>query len=94
MHNPLLIGTFVVVVVLMLLLDLGIVNKSAKTVGNKQAALWTLIWVSLAMLFSVFVYFQLGVEKFAQFGIVQLPQENPRYRNLQIVLHRSRPGQQ
>ena len=67
MHNPLLIGTFVVVIVLMLLLDLGIVNKSAKNVGNKQAALWTLIWVSLAMLFSVFVYFQLGEEKFAQF---------------------------
>lgn len=67
MHNPFLIGTFVVVIVLMLLLDLGIVNKSAQTVGNKQAALWTLIWVSLAMLFSVFIYAQLGVEKFAQF---------------------------
>jgi tellurite resistance protein TerC len=55
----------------MLLLDLGIFNKKSHTVSNKEAAIWSLVWVGISMLFSGFIYIMTnetsGLEKFAQF---------------------------
>lgn len=51
----------------MLILDLGVLNKKSHTVSNKEAAIWTGVWISLSMLFSGFVWWQAGFEKFAQF---------------------------
>ena len=51
----------------MLVLDLGVFNKNAHRVSSKEAAIWTLVWISLSMLFSVFVLTQTSVEKFSQF---------------------------
>jgi tellurite resistance protein TerC len=42
-------------------------NKNAHRVSSKEAAIWTLVWISLSMLFSVFVLTQTSVEKFSQF---------------------------
>jgi tellurite resistance protein TerC len=44
-------------VVVMLMLDLFVFHKKDKVVGVKEAAVWTGIWVSLAMAFAVLVYF-------------------------------------
>lgn len=44
-------------VTLCLALDLGVFNKKAHVISNKEAAVWSAIWVSLATLFSVVVYF-------------------------------------
>lgn len=65
--SPLLIIIFTVVVLSMFLLDLGIMNKKAKAISNKEAAIWTSIWISLSMLFSGFIWWQSGFEKFTQF---------------------------
>lgn len=46
-----------VFVVVMLLLDLFVFHKKDKVVSVKEAAIWTGIWVSLAMGFAVLVYF-------------------------------------
>ncbi len=46
-----------VFVVVMLLLDLFVFHKKDKVVSVKEAAIWTAIWVSLAMGFAVLVYF-------------------------------------
>ena len=55
----------------MLLLDLGIFNKKSHVVSNKEAAIWSLVWIGLSMLFSVFIYIMTnetaGIEKFSQF---------------------------
>lgn len=48
---------FMVFVVVMLLLDLFVFHKKDKVVSVKEAAIWTAIWVSLAMGFAVLVYF-------------------------------------
>lgn len=46
-----------VFVVVMLSLDLFVFHKKDHVVGVKEAAVWTGIWISLAMLFAVLIYF-------------------------------------
>ncbi len=42
--------------VVMLALDLGVFNRRGHTVTVKEAAIWSAVWVSLALAFNVFVY--------------------------------------
>ncbi|MBC7795651.1 MAG: hypothetical protein H7Z37_02125, partial [Pyrinomonadaceae bacterium] len=67
LYNPYLIGTFVVVIVTMLLLDLGVFNKSSHVVSNREAVAWSAVWITISMLFSLFIYYNAGLEKFSQF---------------------------
>lgn len=75
LHPGLVIG-FAIIVVIMLLLDLGVFNKKSHVVSNKEATIWTIVWISLAMIFSGVVYYvfnqdagghDLAIEKFTQF---------------------------
>ena len=50
-----LIIVFVVVIVTMLLLDLGVFNKKSHEVSNKEAITWSIIWITLAMLFGAYI---------------------------------------
>jgi len=74
--HPGLVAGFIIVVVVMLLLDLGVFNKKAHEVSSKEATTWTIVWISLSMVFSVVVYWvfnqdagghALAIEKFTQF---------------------------
>ncbi len=70
-NHPGIIAAFSAVVIFMLLLDLGIFNKKSHIVSNKEAAIWSLVWISISMIFSIFIYIitneTAGIEKFAQF---------------------------
>ncbi|MCM0664579.1 TerC/Alx family metal homeostasis membrane protein [Flavobacterium tyrosinilyticum] len=66
-EHPGLIIVFAVAVVIMLLLDLGIFNKKSHVVTNKEAITWSLVWISLAMIFSGLVYYFAGAAKFYEF---------------------------
>jgi tellurite resistance protein TerC len=70
-NHPGIIAAFSAVVIFMLLLDLGILNKKSHIVSNKEAAIWSLVWISISMVFSIFIYIMTnetaGLEKFAQF---------------------------
>jgi tellurite resistance protein TerC len=48
---------FIVFVVLMLVLDLGVFHRKAHIVSIKEALGWSAFWISLALSFTVFVYF-------------------------------------
>jgi len=48
---------FIVIILSLLALDLGVFNKGNHEVNAKEALSWTAVWVGLAMLFNVFVYF-------------------------------------
>lgn len=74
--HPGLVTGFGIVIVIMLLLDLGVFNKKAHEVSSKEATIWTVVWISLAMIFSGVVYWvfnqdagghALAIEKFTQF---------------------------
>ena len=65
--HPIILIVFAIVVVLMLLLDLGVFNRKSHVVSNKEAIIWSLVWISLSMAFSLFLLSQTNMEKFAQF---------------------------
>lgn len=48
---------FVLLVVTLLALDLGVLNRKAHVIGIREAMGWSAMWISLGLLFSVFVYF-------------------------------------
>jgi tellurite resistance protein TerC len=48
---------FLIFVVLMVMLDLGVFHRKAHKIGLKESLGWTLIWVAVALLFNVVVYF-------------------------------------
>ena len=76
--HPGLVWGFAVTVVIMLLLDLGVFNKKSHEVSSKEATIWSIVWISLSMIFSGVVYWvfnsdgsagshAVAVEKFTQY---------------------------
>lgn len=65
-HPAILIG-FGLVVLALLLVDLGLFNKKEHVISNREALIWSSVWISLAMLFSAVIYHSMGLEKFTQF---------------------------
>jgi tellurite resistance protein TerC len=66
-NHPGILAGFSIIVVIMLLLDLGVFNKHSHVVSNKEALTWSVVWISLAMIFSGVIYYYLGFEQFTQF---------------------------
>jgi len=58
---------FNVFVLIMLALDLGVFHKKAHDVSIKEAVTWSAIWIFLAMVFNVIVYFNFGQQKAFEF---------------------------
>ncbi len=69
-HPGIIIG-FTVAVLFMLLLDLCIFNKKIHIISNKEAAIFSVVWIGLSMIFSIFIYIVTaetsGLEKFSQY---------------------------
>lgn len=58
---------FHVFVFLMLALDLGVFSRKAHKVPVKEAIIWSAVWISLAIIFDLFVYFEFGKVKALEF---------------------------
>lgn len=56
---------FVGLVVLLLGLDLGVFHRKAHAVGFREAAIWTVVWIGLALLFN-FALYQYSLWRFPQ----------------------------
>ena len=54
--NTLFFSLFIIFVVVMLMLDLFVFHKKDHAIGVREAAIWTIVWVALAMGFAVLVY--------------------------------------
>jgi len=48
--------SFFAVVLIALFVDIGIVNRKAHAPKRKETIIWSVIWVSLALLFNLFIY--------------------------------------
>jgi tellurite resistance protein TerC len=48
---------FLVLILSLLAIDLGVVNRRPHRISVREATAWTGVWVALALLFGVFVYF-------------------------------------
>ncbi|HNQ14486.1 MAG TPA: hypothetical protein PKM58_02920, partial [Pyrinomonadaceae bacterium] len=53
---PIWVWTFFFAVVFIALFDIGIVNRSSHVPSRKETIAWSIVWVSLALLFNGFVY--------------------------------------
>jgi len=54
-------------VFIMLALDLGVFHKHTHKVPVKEAIVWSVVWISLALLFSLFVFFEFGKTRALEF---------------------------
>ncbi len=53
---------FLILVTIFLVIDLGVFNRKQHAVSVKEALIWTGIWISLALVFNVFVWLEWGHE--------------------------------
>ena len=58
---------FNVVVFTVLALDLGVFNKKAHKISVREALIWSAVWITLALLFNIFVLLEFGKTKALQF---------------------------
>ena len=58
--SPVVWAGFIVFVLAMLALDLGVFNRKSHAITMKEASIWTAVWISLAILFNVGLYFWRG----------------------------------
>ncbi len=70
--SPLVWGGFLLFILLMLALDLGVFHRRAHVIRMGEAAIWSAVWISLALLFNLGVYLWLGPQKALEFGTAYL----------------------
>ena len=58
--SPSLVIGFIVFILAMLSLDLGVFHRKHHKVSFREALIWSIVWVSLAMVFNLAVYFWFG----------------------------------
>ena len=54
---------FTLFILLMLALDLGVFHRRAHVVGLREAAVWSAVWITMALLFNAGVYLWIGSEE-------------------------------
>jgi tellurite resistance protein TerC len=84
--EPLTWAVFGGIVLAMLALDLGVFHRKAHTVSFKEASLWSLIWISLALAFNVFVYTRYGSDRALEFFQAWLIEKALSVDNLFVFL--------
>ena len=65
--TPLFWVGFTVFVLVMLALDLGVFHRTAHEVRHREALIWVLVWVSLAVVFNVLLYVYFGSQRGLEF---------------------------
>lgn len=58
---------FMAIIFFMLFLDLGVFHKKGHKVSIKESLAWTAVWVSLALLFNVYIYRSMGSQAGLEF---------------------------
>ncbi|MFA5584540.1 MAG: TerC family protein [Bacteriovoracaceae bacterium] len=53
---------FVIFILLVLALDLGVFHKKSHTVGFKESIIWSVVWIAMALIFAVVLFFWRGQE--------------------------------
>ncbi|HLK88629.1 MAG TPA: TerC family protein [Polyangia bacterium] len=84
--EPLAWGVFGVVIAVMLALDLGVFHRQAHVIRTREAAIWSLVWIGLALLFNLLVYFRAGADKGLEFFQAYLIEKALSVDNLFVFL--------
>lgn len=84
--NIYFIISFTTIVILMLILDLGFFNKKEHRITNKEAVIWSSIWIGIAIIFGGFIYQFLGSEKSSEFYTAFLVEKALSVDNLFVFI--------
>ena len=79
-------GLFGLIVATMLALDLGVFHRKARTVGTREAAVWSVIWISAALLFNLGIYLHSGSDRALEFFQAWLIEKALSVDNLFVFL--------
>lgn len=77
---------FVLLVLLLLAFDLFVAHRKAHVVPMKEAAWWSVFWISLALLFNAWVWWEYGEEAASQFLAAYVAEKALSVDNLFIFL--------
>lgn len=77
---------FAVLILVLLALDLGVINRKAHVITMKEALLWTSFWVSLACAFGIGVYYFHGHGKAMEFFAAYLIEYSLSIDNLFVFM--------
>ncbi len=77
---------FFAVVLIALFVDIGIVNRHSHAPTRKETIGWSIVWVSLALGFNAFLYWQFGIDKAKLFFTGYLIELSLSVDNLFVIL--------
>jgi tellurite resistance protein TerC len=77
---------FNIFVLAMLALDLGVFHRKAHAVKVREAIIWSVVWIALAGLFNVILYFEFGGERALEFLTGYLIEKSLSIDNLFVFL--------
>lgn len=60
-------GVFLLVVIAMLMFDLGVFHRKAHVLSMREATIWSIVWVVVALVFNAIVWVWLGHQKALEF---------------------------
>jgi len=73
-------------VLALLAIDLGVFHRKAHSVSIKEATAWSIVWVSLAMIFNLGIYFTWGEEQALEFFTGYVIEKSLSVDNLFVFL--------
>jgi tellurite resistance protein TerC len=73
-------------VLLMLAVDLGIFHRKSHEVTIKEALSWTGVWITLAMLFNIFIYYYFEKDKAIEFFTGYLIEKSLSVDNIFVII--------
>jgi tellurite resistance protein TerC len=79
-------GAFNLFVLGMLALDLGVFHRKSHDVGLREALTWTGVWITLAMLFNLFVYYYFDKEKAIEFFTGYIIEKSLSVDNIFVII--------
>ncbi len=77
---------FNVFVLLMLALDLGVFHRKAHAVRPREAAIWSIVWVTLALAFNYWIYLDAGKDVALEFLTGYLLEKSLSVDNIFVIV--------
>ncbi|HEX8143721.1 MAG TPA: TerC family protein [Pyrinomonadaceae bacterium] len=77
---------FNVFILLMLFVDLGVFNRKAHAIRYKEATIWSVVWITLALIFGGLVFWHLGSQKGLEYLTGYLIEKSLSVDNLFVIL--------
>src|SRR6478736_2143948 len=73
-------------VLVMLALDLGVFHRKSHAVSVKEALIWTGVWITMALIFNLLIYYQFGEEKAVEFFTGYIIEKSLSVDNIFVII--------